>query len=284
YIGDDTSSKISPGQLLDRAEAVKMLDGTRITCHADAVGAKAAKSNYQEYVNYADVFMPEIYPVNGHKDELCVAEVRRDMERCRADMRNYGDRRRPRGVWPILQCFHGKSWKRYPTEQEMYAMSFAALVHGGNGIVWYKYGGEIGEKGASYSGMFRTPEDWSAMTNITRRIAMMVPVLTEPTPPQPAPPEIVSGSKLDAFGLPAVTMLMKMHRNACYVFAVNAMNEKVRARFRLDVAKTAKVSVVWERREIKMSEGVFDDDFEPFGVHVYRLACRHPRQPGLTGE
>jgi hypothetical protein len=64
---------------------------------------------------------------------------------------------------------------------------------------------------------------------------------------------------------------MKFHRDACYVFAVNAMNEKVRARFRLGVAKTAKVSVVWERREIEMSGGVFDDDFEPFGVHVYRL-------------
>ena len=271
YIGDDTSAKISPGQLLDRDEAVKMLDASRITCQADAVGANAAKSNYQEYVNYADVFMPEIYPVNGHKDELFVAEVRRDMERCWADIRNYGDGKRPRGVWPILQCFHGKSWKRYPTAQEMYAMSFAALVHGGNGIIWYKYGGEIGEKGASYSGMFRTPEDWCAMTNITRRIAMMAPVLTEPTPSQPSPPEIVSGPKLDAFGLPSVTMLMKFHRDACYVFAVNAMNEKVRARFRLGVAKTAKVSVVWERREIEMSGGVFDDDFEPFGVHVYRL-------------
>jgi hypothetical protein len=64
---------------------------------------------------------------------------------------------------------------------------------------------------------------------------------------------------------------MKFERDACYVFAVNAMNEKVTARVRLGDAKSAKVSVVRERREIEMSGGVFDDDFEPFGVHVYRL-------------
>ncbi|MBE6397348.1 MAG: hypothetical protein E7046_10120 [Lentisphaerae bacterium] len=52
---------------------------------------------------------------------------------------------------------------------------------------------------------------------------------------------------------------------------------EVRARFRLDVTKTAKVSVAWEQREIKLSEGVFDDDFEPFGVHVYRLVSRQSR-------
>ena len=274
YIGDDTSMNTTPGQLLDRDEAVRMLDGTRITCHADGVRAKAAKSNYQEYVNYADVFMPEIYPIDGHKDERCVAEVCRAMDRCWEDIRKYGDGERPRGVWPILQCFHGKGWKRYPTVQEMYAMSFAAIIHGGNGITWFKYGGDVGEEGARYSGMFRTTEDWSAMTNITRRIARMAPVLTARTPPQPAPPEIVSGPEQDAFGQPSVTLLLKTHKDAHYVFAVNAVNEPVRARFRISGVKAATVGVAWERRELKMAGGAFEDDFEPFGVHVYRVTVQ----------
>ena len=277
YIGDDTSMNTTPGQLLDRDEAVKMLDPTRITCHADGARAKAAKSNYQEYVNYADVFMPEIYPVNGHKDERCVAEVCRDMDRCWDDIRKYGDGR-PRGVWPILQCFHGKGWKRYPTVQEMYAMSFAALIHGGNGITWFKYGGDVGDKKARYSGMFRTKEDWSAMTNITWRIARMAPILLERTPPQPPVPEIVSGPAQDAFGQPSVTLLLKIHRGVRYVFAVNAVNEPVRARFRIGGVTAATVGVAWERRELKMVDGAFEDDFGPFGVHVYRLTVQQVRQ------
>ena len=270
YIGDDTSMNTTPGQLLDRDEAVRMLDGTRITCHADGVRAKAAKSNYQEYVNYADVFMPEIYPIDGHKDERCVAEVCRDMDRCWEDIRKYGDGR-PRGVWPILQCFHGKGWKRYPTAQEMYAMSFAAIIHGGNGITWFKYGGDVGEKGARYSGMFRTPEDWTAMTNITRRIEALSPLLMERTPPQPPVPEIVEGPKTDPLGQPSVTLLLKRRKNVICLMAVNAANEKVRARFNLGPLKTTKVGVSWEGRTVALSHGTFEDDFEPFGVHVYRL-------------
>ena len=268
YIGDDTSMNTTPGQLLDRDEAVKMLDPTRITCHADGTRAKAAKSNYQEYVNFADVFMPEIYPIDGHKDERCVAEVCRDMDRCWADIRQFGDGS-PRGVWPILQCFHGKGWKRYPTAQEMYAMSFAAIIHGGNGITWFKYGGEIGENGTRYSGMFRTPEDWTAMTNITARIAALSPMLLERTPPQPAPPEIVEGPATDPLGQPSVTLLLKRRRNMICLLAVNAANVKVRARFNLGGLKAKKAVVSWEGRTVAILGGVFEDDFEPFGVHVY---------------
>ena len=271
YIGDDTSMYAAPGTLLDRDEAVRMLDGTRITCHADGVRAKAAKSNFQEYVNYADVFLPEIYPIDGFRDELCVAEVCRDMDRCRADIRDYGDGR-PRGLWPILQCFHGKGWKRYPTAQEMYAMSFAALIHGGNGITWFKYGGEIGEKKARYSGMFRTESDWNAMTNIISRISELAPVLLERTPVQPPTPEIVSGAKNDGLGKPAVTTLMKHHANSTYILAVNAAKEKVCAEFRAPVA--GKGEVMWEQRSVVTGQGRFRDDFEPFAVHVYRFKRR----------
>ena len=169
---------------------------------------------------------------------------------------------------------HGPEDKRYPTAQEMYAMSFAALIHGGNGITWFKYGADIGETGARYSGMFRTQEDWCAMTNITHRIARMSPILLERTPVQPPPAEIVSGPKTDAFGKPSVTLLMKVHRKARYVFAVNAVNEPVRARFSIGGAKSAKVAVAWERREIAMSGDSFEDDFGAYGVHVYRVAGR----------
>ena len=67
---------------------------------------------------------------------------------------------------------------------------------------------------------------------------------------------------------------MKVHRKARYVFAVNAVNEPVRARFSIGGAKSAKVAVTWERREIAMSGDSFEDDFGAYGVHVYRVAGR----------
>ncbi len=269
YIGDDTSMNTTPQELLDREEACRMLDGTRLTCHADGVGARRAKSNLRDYVDFADVFLPEIYPFDGHRDEQCVAEVCRDMDRCFSDYARFGKVARPRAVWPILQCFDGASWKRYPTAAEMYATSFAAIVHGAQGITWFKYGGQKGKDGR-YSGMFRTPADWAAMTNITRRIASLRPVLTERTPPQPHVPEVVHGPKTDLLGQPSVTMLLKCHGGEAYVFAVNAAPEPVRARFRLGV-RTATAHVEWEDRDVSLKGGVFEDDFDVLGVHVYRL-------------
>ena len=274
YIGDDTSDSTTPSQLNDLDEATRMLDGTRITCHADCVRGAYAKTNLRDYVNCADVFMPEIYPIDKHHDERCVAETCRDMDRCLADIREAGDGKRPRGVWPILQCFHGKSWNRYPTEREMYAMAFAAVIHGGNGITWFKYGADIGENGSMYSGMFRTPEDWTAMTNISKRIASLASVLLERTPNQPPLPEIVSGPPLDPLGQPSVTLLEKRHRGAVFVLAVNASPEPVRARFKVSDFAGSVCKVVWENRSLPVSCGVFEDAFGPFAVHVYSVPPR----------
>ena len=199
------------------------------------------------------------------------------MDRCWEDIRKYGDGERPRGVWPILQCFHGKGWKRYPTAQEMYAMSFAALIHGGTGITWFKYGADIGEKSARYSGMFRTPEDWTAMTNITRRIEALSPLLIERTPSQPPVPEIVEGPKTDPLGQPSVTLLLKRRKNVICLMAVNAANEKVRARFNLGHLKATKVGVSWEGRTVAISQGVFEDDFEPFSSRSSSTVSRSLR-------
>ena len=148
-------------------------------------------------------------------------------------------------------------------------MSFAALIHGANGIMWFTYGGEIDEN-HRYSGMFRTPEDWTAMTNITRRIATLAPVLLERTPAQPPVPEIVSGAATDPLGQPSVTLLLKRSGSSVFVLAVNATTARVRARFRLGL-RAAKGQVFWERREVPLASGVFEDDFDAFGVHVYRF-------------
>ncbi len=269
YIGDDTSMNTTPQELLDRDEACRLLDGTRLTCHADGVGARRAKSNLRDYVDFADVFLPEIYPFDGHDDERCVAEVCRDMDRCFSDYARFGKTPRARAVWPILQCFDGASWKRYPTPAEIYATSFAALVHGAQGVTWFKYGGAKDEK-RRYSGMFRTPEDWAAMTNVTRRIAALRPVLLSRTPPQPPAPEIVRGAKTDPLGQPSVTMLVKRFGGAAYVLAVNAAPEPVRARFRLG-ARGKAASVAWEGRSVAVKGGAFEDDFDALGVHVYRI-------------
>ena len=274
YTGDDTSMHIKPSELLDRDEAVHMLDGTRLSCQADVTGGDQTKSRYQPYVAFSDVFLPELYHVlsaNPASDRPCVARVIRDMEKAKDDIAKYSGGK-PRALWPILQIFHGgRLWHRFPTADEICGMSFAALIHGGNGITWFHYAGKLDrERGQRYSGAFQSQETWAVMTNLSMRIASLSPVLLERTPPQPVAPVILSGEKTDYCGRPSVSVLVKNHEGSIYVLAVNASWEKVRARIFATVAD-GEGEVLWENRRIKVSGGAFEDEFKGFGVHVYRI-------------
>ena len=49
----------------------------------------------------------------------------------------------------------------------------------------------------------------------------------------------------------------------------------LRARFRID-DETGKLDVMRENRSVTCTNGVLEDDFEPFGVHVYRWFSKKP--------
>ena len=274
YIGDDTSMYVKPSELLDRDEAARMLDGTRLTCQADAIHSDQYDDGYFRFMEHTDVFLPEIYPILGDSkvfDERCVAVTVRDMRRALDDIAKRADVRRPHAVWPILQIFHGKMWHRYPTREETVATTFAALVHGGKGVTWFHYAGNVEKEfGRNYSGCYRTQEDWCTMTNLSSRIAELAPVLVERDPAQPPAPEVLEGPGEDPLGQPSVTALMKRHAGSTYLLAVNASPKPVRARLRVTGAGAAG-EVLWERRRVTASDGAFEDAFGGFGVHVYRF-------------
>ena len=108
------------------------------------------------------------------------------------------------------------------------------------------------------------------MTNLTTRISTLAPVFLERTPPQPRAPEVLSGAKTDPLDQPSVSLLVKRHSGATYIFAVNASPDPVRARLFADVPDGAG-SVMCEKRGVRIAGGFFDDDFKGFGVHVYRF-------------
>lgn len=150
-------------------------------------------------------------------------------------------------------------------------MSFAALVHGAKGITWYTYGGFVEpEKKAFNYGVASSAEAWNATTNLTRRIAGLVPVLLAPDVPQPPVPVVTKGAATDPLGRPSVTMLLKRCGVSAWVLAVNASKEAVSVRIDTRLG-AATADVLWEDRRLAVRGGCFEDDFEPFGVHVYRL-------------
>ena len=237
YLGDDTASHQSPQEVMDSHATVKAVDPNRLTCQADPIRSENTVSRYAAYVRATDVFMPEIYPVRGEvgdpSDTNCVARTICDMDRFHADVRNFGDGR-PRACWPILQWFSGWSnWKHFPSREQLWATSWAAIIHGANGITWYTYGGfEDKKKGTRNEGMTSTPERWQAMSELATEIKRLSPVLLERTPREQPSVSIIEGPALDPFGKrPSVTCLLKRKGGKEFLFAVNAAFEPVTARF-----------------------------------------------------
>jgi hypothetical protein len=93
-------------------------------------------------------------------------------------------------------------------------------------------------------------------------------VLLERTGAQPNKPEILSGPKSDPFGQHPISFLLKEHNSVRYLLSVNTTLAKVKARFCIP-GDTAKVQR--EGRILPIRDGAFEDEWEPFDVHVYEI-------------
>ncbi|MBP5321263.1 MAG: hypothetical protein J6334_09745 [Kiritimatiellae bacterium] len=265
YLGDDTADHIPPDEERDYHDAVKAVDPNRLTTQADGFSPR-----YSDYVNATDTFMPEIYPVRGEagdpSDRTCVARTIQDMQNVAEEMREHGNGMR-HAIWPIIQYFKGwSSWKHFPTRDQLFAMSFAAIIQGAHGITWYTYGGFKENEGVT-----STPERWKAICDLAGRLSELSPVLVERTPEQVPPARVTQGPALDPLGKnPSVTHLLKRHGDACYLFAVNAAPEEVAVQFTVP-ERAGEVEVLYEGRRFVFREGGFADTFQPFAVHIYRF-------------
>lgn len=278
YLGDDTADHQTPEETRGYHDAVKSVDPTRLTCQADPIKSAGRVTRYSDFVTATDVFMPEIYPVRGKKgdptDATCVAVAIRDMQAFRRDVQTYGDGQ-PRACWPIVQYFKGwGGWGHFPTRDQAFAMTFATLIHGAHGITWYTYGGFFDKKrNDTNEGMTSTPERWKDMSELATWIGELAPALVARACPQPPPAEILQGPAKDPLGRgPSVTLLLKRTGDAAYLLTVNACPESVRARFRLpDLPAPATATVMHENRTVTLQDGLLEDDFAPFAVHVYKF-------------
>lgn len=271
YIGDDTADHNTPQMIRDRDENLRAVDGTRLTCQADYIEAPVIKDRYAPYVGLTDIFMPELYPVHGDHDASgCVARVVREMGMIRRNHRSCVSARTC-AIWPIIQNFKGwTAWKRYPTPEETTAMSFAALVHGAKGILWYTYSSTIPpnpSKGRFDAGIADDPKAWNTATNLARRISGLSQVLMSPGDTA-ARVTVTDGPEKDMFGNVSVSGLVKRHEGKTFLIAVNAVRHPVRAKFTLP-DKCSGVTVLWENRQVPCQGNAFEDDFASFGVHVY---------------
>ena len=286
YIGDDTLTHNTPEQMELKLEAIRAVDPYHPTRQADAVfsfypsiyvpvATEDDASRYRPVVNFTDMFSPELYPVRNFSKENamdCVPSVIADMKTIWRDVRDQATS--PKFIWGTVQYFEGwqaspknAEWKRYPTWQELRAMTWATLIHGSRGISWYTYGYQ---ENKFAHGFLYKEETRSNMKRMSLEVAGLSEVLVERAD-GPAPAiTILDGPAKDALQNDSISVMARKHGGSTYIFAVNSAFQPVKAR--IAAPGLSKGTVLYENdRPAPVADASVLDVFQPYEVHIYKL-------------
>ncbi|MBQ7651768.1 MAG: hypothetical protein IJS15_12465, partial [Victivallales bacterium] len=171
----------------------------------------------------------------------------------------------PKTIWPIIQYFDGwGGWPRFPTNEELRAMSYAALIHGANGITWYTYGGFKDNHGVTSA-----PDRWNNICRLATEINFLQKALVS-MDDFTLSTKITSGPTRDAHGHDSITFLAKKDGSKRYLFCVNSTLNEITVEFKIDESAD-EAKVLFEDRTIPVRKRAFTDTFTPYAVHIYEL-------------
>jgi len=139
-------------------------------------------------------------------------------------------------VVPLVQSFCGwKHWKRYPTKEELRAMTFLAIACRARGIAYYTY--EASKNGI---GATSAPERFEELSDISREVSALSPHLVSRDAAVQPKVRIVEGPKKAPYGFPSITSLLK---ESGLLVAVNISTEPVKAVLSLPDGRNREISL-----------------------------------------
>ncbi len=271
YIGDDTSLYNTTESLRYKRDTVRAIQPMRLAIHSDGVGDKN-NSIYRRHVNCSDVFQAQIYPLRNHdhkrQHEECVFNTIDDIDTCVRDIRDKANGLR--GLHAILPFFSSKQLVRqpdylFPDPGEARAMTYAAIIRGAMGILFYSYGPMSKFYTATYY-----PERWEELSGITRELDSLLDVLTAEPIPQPAAPTIIKGKAVDKQGRAPVYALLKRSGKRTVLFTVNASVNDVTAR--ITIPEITAATELFPTKAFELAApGVLEISFRRHQVRVFEV-------------
>ncbi len=261
---------ILPEKIIDDYGRIKKADPSRpvmlnlgqSVAWDDYVGRGVRRNHPEDYIEYVkggDIVSFDIYPVAHNKPEIKgnLWYVPRGVDRLR------GWAGPTRVVWNCIECTKISSDVK-ATPAQVRSEVWMSLIHGSKGIIYFVH--EFGPKSNEHA-LLDDPEMLAGITALNAQITRLAPVLNSSPDSMAA---AVSSSNAD------VPVDISAHRvkSDLYVFAAAMRGNATTARFTLKGVKSGSVEVIDEGRTIKVAGGAFEDAFEPWGVHLYRIATK----------
>jgi hypothetical protein len=207
--------------------------------------------HYADYVRAGDILSVVIYPIHSG---LPLEMVASGIEQARAWSRDEK---------PVLAGIQASRIEQgRPTPAQIKAQVWMSIVHRAAGIQYYCH-----QQLPTVVEMdcLEDAPTAAALRQINAELTQLAPVLdTRPV----ANGVTVSSSNVAV----PIDSLLKRYGGATYLFAVAMRGSSTHATFALQrIPVVAVAEVLGEGRSISVSNGIFEDDFAPYGVHLYRL-------------
>lgn len=249
-----TQARYADMAAADRSRPVVLLLGRGVAT-PDWVGRGDCTGRSDDYFDYAqggDILVNYTYPVaNQEPIELVATGI---------------DRLNTYAAWnkPVIADIEASSINGLPrpTPEQLRAEVWMALIHGAAGVQYFCHRMEPLNETDCLDDAGTAAE----LARINRQILELAPALnTQSYALNPS-------SSNDAAPVRAVLKYLNAER---YVFAVGMADGATSATFALsDLDASIDIEVIGENRSISATDGQFEDAFDPYAVHLYRV----PRQ------
>ncbi len=209
--------------------------------------------DYPEYVKGCDIASFDIYPVvHDSRDIIGKLEyVARGVER----LRRWADGRM---VWNCIECTHISNTNALATPEQIRAEVWMSIIHGSRGLIYFVHQFKPTFKEAA---LLDQPETLAGVTRINAEVQSLAPVIYA------AKGSVPSASFSEE--APVATLYSELH-GTNYIFATCMRSASTSATFGAPGLRNAKVEVIGEGRTITIDDGVLQDKFGPYAVHLYR--------------
>jgi len=162
-------------------------------------------------------------------------------------------------IVPIWNCGQMFSWpnQRRPNAQEHRFMTYASIISGAKGTLWYTY------KGYGQDLPVDDPELWEAQKILLSELNELAPLFLEPG----------FGKELQTLSKDKTmkTILKKSPIGTFIIASNNSKTETIQAEFKVKTKFDGKIPVYNENRKVEVKNGIIKDEFKPLDVHIYKL-------------
>lgn len=222
-------------------------------------GRAAKYEDYPEYCKGADIVSYDVYPVTniGKPDgEKYLWYVAKGIDR----LHTWTSNKKP--VWNVIECTHINNPDKKPTPHQVKAEVWISLIHGSQGLIYFVHEFRPQENDAA---LLDDPVMLKAVSEINIQIQQLASVLNSPA--------IENSAKVTSSNpeIP-IDIMVKRFQGSLYVFAVPMRLGPVNGTFEISgLTGKGKAEVIGENRNIEVVNGHFEDAFEPYAVHPYKI-------------